>query len=458
MSSSSRSRATKSTAPSTVSSKTSKSKKSVTPYDRGFEQHLTDHGIHPEYKSRKPDIGEVREALAVSRASLSPSRFSEGAFEAFQESNNLAKDEEDVRVHIIPSITGPRQTAHPTAMNTLFGNLEPLTDGTLSSAKPDVYFGAQPEDLHRHIRDELAGHIIPSTMEDKPMAPNFFLEAKGPRGDGFVAALQARYDGAVGARAMHTLQNYGEEEPEFDGNAYTYSSTYLDGRLRLYTHHITGPSAPERRPEYHMALLRGFDMMDSRERFLEGATAFRNARDLARSHRDGFIQNANARLHPPDTDGEAPPEEAGPFLEETQLEGLNFDGRVHQNDVAAPQTGGPENSGPTATNEAMARLYDATELEGYNQAPASSGELETPTTLTAVSPQISGTQRIRSKRNRASRSPTSLSQPHKKHGPSKSQTRCSALAPQHAVGDPEQIYIPTAEEAAVDEYQDRHLG
>ncbi|KAM5349209.1 hypothetical protein ACJZ2D_017209 [Fusarium nematophilum] len=36
-------------------------------------------------------------------------------------------------------------------------------------------------------------------------------------------------------------------------------------------------------------------MTDSREAFVEGATAFRNARDLAQQNRNNFIQAANAR-------------------------------------------------------------------------------------------------------------------------------------------------------------------
>ncbi|POR39177.1 Uncharacterized protein TPAR_00623, partial [Tolypocladium paradoxum] len=92
-----------------------------------------------------------------------------------------------------------------------------------------------------------------------------------------------------------SLQNYGGTTPTYDGNAYTYSSTYQDGTLKLYAHHIAAPITPGGLPEYHMTKLRGFDMTDSRETFVEGATAFRNARELAQRHRDSFIQIANAK-------------------------------------------------------------------------------------------------------------------------------------------------------------------
>ena len=104
------------------------------------------------------------------------------------------------------------------------------------------------------------------------------------------------YDGAYGARAMHTLQNYGKSQPEYDGNAYTYSSTYhpTTGTLQLYTHHVTAPADTTSRPEYHMTQIDIWGMTGNIHTFRRGATAFRNARDLARSHRDRFILASNS--------------------------------------------------------------------------------------------------------------------------------------------------------------------
>ncbi len=154
------------------------------------------------------------------------------------------------------------------------------------------------------------------------MAPNFFLEAKGPDGSAAVATSQARYDGALGARGMHSLQNYGTEEPTYDGKAYTYSSTYHNTLLQMYAHHVTAPAAPGGRPEYHMTQVKTVAMTEDRDAFVQGATAFRNLRDLAKTHRDNFIQAANARLPnatmpPPDEDAltgttEALPQDSSP--------------------------------------------------------------------------------------------------------------------------------------------------
>ncbi|KAM3499048.1 hypothetical protein MY11210_009636, partial [Beauveria gryllotalpidicola] len=105
-------------------------------------------------------------------------------------------------------------------------------------------------------------------------------------------------DGAVGSRAMHSLQNYGEkDEPVYDGNSRTFSSTYHagTGTLQLYAHHVTGPTVDGEQPEYHMTQIRTFGMTDTRETFIVGATALRNARDLAQQQRQTFIRAANAR-------------------------------------------------------------------------------------------------------------------------------------------------------------------
>lgn len=236
---------------------------------------------------------EARTQLAVSRPSLSPSRFSEGAFEAFQESNDQAKDEDDVLANAIPTILGRGQANRFSSRNTVFSNLEPLTDGTIVAPKPDIYWGAHPEQLARSVRNELAGHIIPSTMEGKPIAPNFFMEVKGPDGNFAAATRQARHVGATGSRGIHSLQNYKVKESQYDGRPYTFNAIYHNGQLRLYAHHVTAPTIEGGRPEYHMTQLRSFGMTDTRGTFVEGASTLRNTLDLAEKYRLDFIQSAN---------------------------------------------------------------------------------------------------------------------------------------------------------------------
>ncbi len=174
----------------------------------------------------------VYEELLASRASLSPSRFPQQEFRDFKQKNRKALFEKDVMTSVIPVICGDVQ--YRNQQDVLFTELTPLTTEGAVRPKPDFFDGADLEDLDRKVRDKedeesLYSLVIPTKHPSVPVAPNFYLEAKARSGGAHVAQRQACYDGAIGARATHALQNYGAEEPAFDGNAYTYSSTYHDG-------------------------------------------------------------------------------------------------------------------------------------------------------------------------------------------------------------------------------------
>lgn len=296
LSSTSRSRQTNSTAATSVTSKARKS----SAYNDNFEQHLIDYNIypegyeHPESRSTPEpnNSNQTHQELLASRASLSPSRFPESVFRDFKRKNKT-KSEGSMMRHVIPLIAGDSNTANKS--NIQFTNLVSLTDESTVKAVPDYFDGAKASDLHSVVRRELNELVIPTKHANVPMIPNFFIEAKGPSGSASVAEKQACYDGVHGARAMHALQNYKLAEPTYHGNAYTYSSTYHDGTLKLYAHHVTAPTMAEERPEYHMTQIDGWQMTGSIDTFRRGATAFRNARDSAERHRNSFIQAANAR-------------------------------------------------------------------------------------------------------------------------------------------------------------------
>ncbi|KAI9841528.1 MAG: hypothetical protein M1837_000629 [Sclerophora amabilis] len=296
---------TKSKSVNTLAESTAKtSHRKSSAYHRDFEQHLIDHGVYPSHydflddrESQRPkNEEEILDRLALPRPSLSPSRFSNNAFDNFVRTNSRALTEPMVMRNLIPTISGDANI--PSAGELPFGNLEPLTDGTLVDAKPDFYDGARPAQIHGRIREELSSHITPSTQQHAPALPNFFIEGKGPDGSTAVAKRQACYDGALGARGIHRLRSFGVEASEtlYDSNAYTITSTYHDGTLKMYTSHPTQGTDPECSPEYHMTQLRSLAMTDTAERFREGASAFRNARDWAKEQRDSLIAAANGRV------------------------------------------------------------------------------------------------------------------------------------------------------------------
>lgn len=167
----------------------------------------------------------------------------------------------------------------PSKQNILFTELAPVTSTyeDVVRPKPDYFDGAHIGDLNGKVRDpkgDMYPLIIPTKHVSVPVAPNFFLKAKALKGAADVLKRQACYNGAYGARAMHALQSYDEEEPAYDGNTYTYSSTYHAGTLKLYAHHVTTLTAPEGQPKYHISQINAYALTGSRKGFIEGATAF----------------------------------------------------------------------------------------------------------------------------------------------------------------------------------------
>ncbi|KAI9691228.1 MAG: hypothetical protein M1822_008848 [Bathelium mastoideum] len=279
------------------------------PYSLSFQQRLIDGGIYPlgyQYPSGKvpakpSNWDTINQRLLVPRSSLSPSQFSEEAHERFVQADTDAAKEDQIKKSVMPIITGRDRDGKTVSGDVPFGNLEPLIppiceEETLKLAKPDYYYGARPEQLNRQIRNDLSSIIIPSKQHDLPMVPNFFIEAKGPDGSLAVANRQACYDGTCGARAMQTLQSYNLEQMVFDNNAYTLSTTYHGGTLKMFAHHPYQSDATRTQPEYCMHQIKGWAMTSDPETFRKGATAFRNLKDWAGEQRDAFITQANARV------------------------------------------------------------------------------------------------------------------------------------------------------------------
>ncbi|KAK5203292.1 hypothetical protein LTR41_010935 [Exophiala xenobiotica] len=148
-------------------------------------------------------------------------------------------------------------------------NLKPF-DNNFSEAKPDV-------------------------DTTRPAAPNFFVEGKSSQGRVEVAKRKVKHHGAFGAQAMHELQNYGAAEPEYDNKARRFTAAYHAGTstLQTYATHITAPLTPGGEPECRTTETKGFDLTNDRETFVQGATTYRNSRDLAKTKRDRTIDHAN---------------------------------------------------------------------------------------------------------------------------------------------------------------------
>ena len=169
--------------PTTITPTGTASNKTTEVYSRGFLQNVVDHGVYPDGYDYPDDQvppppdnwEEIKQRLVQPRPSLSPSRFSDGAFKEFKRADTHTSKENRVADSVIPIIEGEIKNARCIKEGISFNNLDYLTDGTLSAGKPDRYYGAHPEQLNRLIRNELSHYIIPSAQLDLLMATKFFF-------------------------------------------------------------------------------------------------------------------------------------------------------------------------------------------------------------------------------------------------------------------------------------------
>ena len=168
-----------------------------------------------------------------------------------------------------------------------------LTDGNLLRACPDLFSGAVSDSLEQNVLEALRYMIVPSKTYDCPIAPNFFLEVAG--GDKSAEALRrtASYYGALGARGILSLQNWGKEGNSPDGNAYTFTSTLLNGTLCIYATYPRTSSGTKYSTEYRTILLGSWVLSACLEDFQRGMTALYNIFALAKTIREDLIAAVN---------------------------------------------------------------------------------------------------------------------------------------------------------------------
>ncbi|KAI9685788.1 MAG: hypothetical protein M1820_010751 [Bogoriella megaspora] len=271
------------------------------PKDANYQQKLIDGNIFP-YGYEFPDGSEpplpdewdeLHQRIAQPRLSLSPSIFPEEEYRNFIRQDARAPNEDAVKDTVLPAMLRTMGASDGSQKNVLFNNLDPLVPG-ISQTKPDYYYGAQPEQIHQQVRNDLSSHIIPSTSTHFPAVPNFCMEAKGPLGTNREALLQACNVGAIGTRAMHSLESYQQDALSYHGKVSAISSTYNGGLLKIYGHSVARPDGPGTQPHYYMHQLKSAAMTDSKTAFLQGAAAFKNARDWTEGNRNAAIASANA--------------------------------------------------------------------------------------------------------------------------------------------------------------------
>ena len=274
-------------------SKTTKSGRSSA-YNADFMGLLISNGVdRPQRKSKPANYDDLRDRLAQPRGSLSPSQFSESKYEDFLDAVENAREEAQVMSDVFATLKGPK--IYPSTTNRPCNNWAPLVSANLVIPQPDFFDGERQTPGDAELRQILDSLIVPSTSSNAPFLPNFLVELKAPGASAEIARRQIVYDGAFAARAMLHLRAYGGEEI-YDGNAYTLTSTYTDGKLEIFAHSMTPPDEAGKRPCHHTVSLGKWMLDEDIHAYRRGATAFRNARDLAREFREAFISDANRRM------------------------------------------------------------------------------------------------------------------------------------------------------------------
>ncbi|KAF1962348.1 hypothetical protein CC80DRAFT_462403 [Byssothecium circinans] len=264
------------------------------------------------------NLDKVMRVVEQRRSSLSASQFGPEHFQNLIKANNGVESESEVMTDVFPIIRG--KETMPRGQNYFFNYLKPLAPN-ISDPKPDYFNGSHPTQINTNILKKLGEYITPCNYKQSPALPNFFMEAKAPRGDAVEAALQITQDLAAGARGIYMMQSYGLKDPVYDGNAYAFGSIYHSGAdtLQLYAMHPTKPAEPNGEPKYHTTKLRGFDLTNNLESCRQGIAAWRNLRDMAKEYRDEIIARANEVAV-----DEGEPEAAGSDAHPTSLTANQF--------------------------------------------------------------------------------------------------------------------------------------
>jgi len=261
---------------------------------------MIDGGVYPPgyrypdgQRAPKPtNTQELQAMLRADRKSLSPSALSEDALVYFEERVLRETNKANTAAEVFPTIVGTQDRELLQERKLQYNYDTPIVPGT-SQPKPDKLYGASADQIAIPVRRDLEQHIVPFSLSD-PLVPNHTLELKGERGGSNVLQSQAMNNGAYGARAVHSVQNYGNTAPIYDGCARTVSTTYNDGTLRVYATHLAESTSHDRDAEYFMTHLNSYALIGDADNFRRGATAFRNSRDWAQGQRDLLRSRANA--------------------------------------------------------------------------------------------------------------------------------------------------------------------
>lgn len=185
------------------------------------------------------------------------------------------------------------------ANNKHFIAIKSLPEGLNTQCAPDRAEGLPNIAVPRAVLDAIGGYKDPGP--DVPVAPNFFMEAKGPAGKLWVMKNQIFWDLFVGGRAMQRLLQFSATDPKefsYDLECHTLGFTLFANVLTLYTVH---PLFDNDMPGEGWAifLMRAWvlhDPVGGLGVFREALTWYHNASDWALVERPKALEQAKQRV------------------------------------------------------------------------------------------------------------------------------------------------------------------
>lgn len=157
---------------------------------------------------------------------------------------------------------------------------ESVETPALAKGTPNCCYGALFERLDKRIQMELGSQIMLAKQPCDPIAPNFFLELKGPSGYEELAQRQALYYGALGDRGQIALRSCGRDKLVLDDLAHTISCTLRNGFLSFFSIHAARSRTLERQVDYFINAIDAFILHMDYRRFKKAVSAYQSCRNM----------------------------------------------------------------------------------------------------------------------------------------------------------------------------------
>ena len=172
-----------------------------------------------------------------------------------------------------------------------FGNLNYLTDGSIPMPTTDFYDGSPPSAIECGLREEVGKFIIPSNNPSAAILPTFLMAVAAPSTSMTYLGRAAWIYGALAARGVHHLRSNLPLQTMNNKKAYVLTADYSvkTCKLRLFTTHVVTTHRPPSYTETYTVSCGDWSLVKDAEKFRDGISALRNAREWARDQRESLI-------------------------------------------------------------------------------------------------------------------------------------------------------------------------